>query len=165
MPVHFRKDELIDYPDCSDDGRADQADLSEVALAGLRSALICLVPSAILLVLIFRYMASSLAAASQLTNEGVLGRHLETCMPVVVFSLLGAGFGALVGWRLSATVGLVGVVGWVLAIGMILALTLVGGLTVARIFPADVPGMAWASVAAIGIAAFAGLYLFTAWTH
>jgi hypothetical protein len=165
MPVLLRKDEQMVSTARSDDSNRDRADWAEATLAGLRSAMICLVPSAILLVLVLWYMASSLAAANQLAGAGVEGHLPPPCEPVVVFGFLGAVFGGLVGWRLSSTVGLVGAVGWVLAIGVILALTLVGGFAVVRIFPAGVPALAWASVAVVGLAAFGGLYLFTVWTH
>jgi len=161
MPVQLRRDEIMDTtgPRRADDDRIDSL---VAGLLGLRAAVVCLVPSSILLIVVIRKMAGLLTAGDKLAraNEGY---YLDVCMPVVLFGFLGAVFGALIGWRISASVGLAGAVGWFLAIVTILALTAVTVITACTVFPAGVPGLVWACLAFMTFAALSGLYLFAAW--
>lgn len=163
MPVQLRRDEFMESvpPRRAD---VDRADLLAAALLGVRAAVVCLVPSSILFALLMRKMAGLLRAGEELARASE-GYYLEVCMPVVLSAFLGAVFGALVGWRVSASVGLAGGVGWTLAIGTLLALTAVTVATAAALFPHGVPGLVWACLAFMTFASAVGLYLFTAWTH
>ncbi|HSW47125.1 MAG TPA: hypothetical protein VLM89_16295 [Phycisphaerae bacterium] len=162
MPVHLRDDECIPTTRPARD-RDDRSDLMAATFFCLISALICLVPAAILLVLALRHMAPALAAADKLTSEGVEER--AAFGPIILFAILGGAFGAVLGWRISSSISLANSFGKIVAGATVLLLVIVGWLALSHLFPSGVPAIAWAGLTTLAVGSFIGLYLINLWTH
>lgn len=124
--------------------------------------MLCTVPSAVVLYALMSSLKRALLAAEKLMDA-----HSpfwsESFMPTVLFAILGLGFGALIGWRMSAAASLGGLASWFVA-GMNIAMLGLAGMVVAPlVFPAGVPGTCWLSLWAMAASAVLGLYLIMAW--
>ena len=162
MPVYLRPDEeMPDAAKPADPGR-DRVELLEGFLAGCRASLVCVAVGVILLPLMLLVMRPTLLAADKLFVRG--GEHWsDAYMPTVLFAIFGAGFGALLGWRLSASASLGGVVTWLITGAAAVVLTVVGACAATVIFPGGIPTMCWIGLGALGLSALGAMYLFSIW--
>jgi len=163
MPVYLKPDERMPEDPRPEDPSRDQMDLIEGFLAGCRSSLACMVVGAILLPLMLLALRPALLASDKLF---VLDSDhwSESYMPTVLFAVFGAGFGVLLGWRLSASASLSGGATWLITGVAVAALIVVGVCSASLIFAGGIPTMCWIGLCALGLATACAIYLFSLWT-
>ncbi len=101
-------------------------------------------------------------ASQQLFTSGSAYWY-ESCMPAVLFALLGGLLGVLLGWRMTSASGLAGPAGWRIGV---LGWSAVGGAAVAAAFmtfSGGVPTFFWVAWTALMIAGVCGVSVHTLW--
>lgn len=162
MPVYLKPDEEMPDVARSADPQRDRADLIEGLLAGCRSSLACVIVGVILLPVMLFVMRPTLEAADKLFHRGS-DFWQESLMPTVLFAFFGAGFGALLGWRMSASASLTGFTVWLITGAAVLILMVVGGCAAMMIFANGVPTMCCISLAVMGLSTLVAMYLYGLW--
>ncbi|HKQ46558.1 MAG TPA: hypothetical protein VJZ71_00640 [Phycisphaerae bacterium] len=136
--------------------------LREAGTITARTALLWSAVGIAVLIAVIHAMRASLVSADELFHGG--GLHWDhALMPSVLFGLLGAAFGALLGWRMTSSSGLTGVLAWRIGAMAIAFFVLAGGVTSLFIFSGTVPVTLWLSLFAMTLAALGTMSIFTTW--
>lgn len=136
--------------------------LREAGTITARTALLWSAVGIAVLIVVIQAMRASLVSADELFHGG--GLHWDhALMPSVLFGLFGAVFGALLGWRMTSSSGLTGVLAWRIGAAAIALFVLAGGVTSLFVFSGTVPVTLWVSLFAMTLAALGTMSIFTTW--
>lgn len=136
--------------------------LREAGTITARTALLWSAVGIAVLIVLIQAMRASLVSADELFHGG--GLHWDyALMPSVLFGLFGAGFGAFLGWRMTSSSGLTGVLAWWIGAAAIALFVFAGGGAARFIFSGTAPVALWVSLFAMTLAALGTMSIFTTW--
>jgi len=87
----------------------------------------------------------------------------EATMPVVILAMIGMVFGAVFGWRITATSGLAGRPAWWIGLTSIVAVMGLGLLGALFIYTNGIPMLVWIGIGVMGIIALVAVSFFSLW--
>lgn len=150
MPVQLRRDEELPTPASARDDGEDEIMLRDALGAAVQTAMLWTVLGSFILGGGLKMAQKALLAADRLLQDP--GFHYEEmCMPVVLFAMLGAVFGATLTWWVTAKISIVSTTAWLICIVATLLLCVVGVVLATRIFDDGVPTMAWIALGALAV--------------
>lgn len=151
------------------DEDVDQDDVreKEIMAEGLRlcrrAALLWAVLGTPVVALLVMMMRKPIEAANHLLQDGGEVSY-EPWMPVVIFAMVGGGYGCLFGWRMIHSTGMTGLLVWRWGIGVALLLTVVTALSGFMVHGQTLPMLFLISSAAMFVSLFVGSSVFTRWS-
>ena len=136
--------------------------LREAGTITARTALLWSALGIAVLIAVIQAMRASLVSADELFRGGGF-QWDHALMPSVLFGLFGGAFGAWLGWRMTSSSGLTGVLAWRIGAAAIALFALSGGITSLFVFSGTVPVSLWLSLFAMTRAALGTMSIFTTW--
>lgn len=114
MPVHLTPDEEMPQPERTVDYAREAADIREGFLAGVKAAVLPTLVALVVVPVALAILKKTLIAAQKIFSEP--GDYFtESFMPGIGLGLLGIGYGAWLGWRLSSAASLGDASTWLIA--------------------------------------------------
>ncbi|HWL94307.1 MAG TPA: hypothetical protein VNT79_12310 [Phycisphaerae bacterium] len=152
--------------DLIDEIAEDEAGYREAIREGTASAIKCAmgwVPPAAVVLLFGFYLSKSTFLASEHILEDAGVEWQEALWPSALYGLYGLAIGALIGWRINITSGLVGNPAWTIGVSAVLAICVIGILGSIVIFGGAIPKLVWVSAGVILVAAGGAVTFFAKW--
>jgi hypothetical protein len=141
----------------------EQEMFREAGAITARTALIWSVVGTAVLIVVIRAMRASLLSADELFRDGGSFHWDSALMPGVLFGLFGGAFGALLGWRMTESSGMTGVLAWRIGAAGIALFVIGGAVASFVVFSGPVPVTFWVSLFAMTLAGLATMSIFTTW--